>query len=702
MRSYRFLILVLATLTVPACAGHGSYVDTDDAALGRVVVYRNGIAYYERRAHVTGNTLSLSVPHDKVDDFLKSLTVEHVATGEAVPISYPTLGATHDDVVEMEIKLPDSGPHDLLITYITEAPAWKPSYRVVVGDDGLELQGWAIVDNTSGEDWESVRVGVGSSSALSFRYDLRSVVNVHRETLGDRLRFAYAPPSGGAVHGEDKKQIFLARLEEEALPMPDGHPSAAAVPLSVGFAGTGRGGGGSGALDAGGRYSMAVGDLAAPEKAQKSSRRDLSRVRALAKQLQSTTDSVVIEGYASNTERDAEGKSLDRANRLRNELIAQGVAPMRLSVVARGNVSGKSAGVELKLAEGGDAGGDEGPGDPVGESHFESNTPMTIPRGTSAMVSIINTKTPGEVVYLYAPDDARGHKRFAFKAVRFENPSDSTLETGPVTVYGNGRFIGEGLTDSVPPGATTVVPFALDRQIVVESKTKTSDRIASLLKVNRGVCTAEIKHIRTTKLAITNRLGKAARLFVRHQVRKGWNLEKSPTVFERQGEAHLFDVHLEAGETKTVEIVEATPLERTVDLRSDLGVDMLRTYLSAGAPDPEFADAMRNLLAIHDEMSREVETIASLQERIGEYRTRNNELHFQIASLRLVRVRGGLMVHLRRKMKETSQRVQQATIDIVNHKEKLMLSRIRFQDGLSELSLDPVVAAAHRGAASEG
>jgi hypothetical protein len=60
------------------------------------------------------------------------------------------------------------------------------------------------------------------------------------------------------------------------------------------------------------------------------------------------------------------------------------------------------------------------------------------------------------------------------------------------------------------------------------------------------------------------------------------------------------------------------------------------------------------------------------------------------------------MVHLRRKMKETSQRVQQATIDIVNHKEKLMLSRIRFQDGLSELSLDPVVAAAHRGAASEG
>ena len=43
-------------------------------ALGRVVVYRNGIAYYERQARVEGDTLTLDVPHDKVDDFLKSLS----------------------------------------------------------------------------------------------------------------------------------------------------------------------------------------------------------------------------------------------------------------------------------------------------------------------------------------------------------------------------------------------------------------------------------------------------------------------------------------------------------------------------------------------------------------------------------------------------------------------------------------------------
>ena len=47
--------------------------------------------------------------------------------------------------------------HDakLRLSYVTEAPSWKPSYRVVVGKGGkVELQGWAIVDNTSGEDWK--------------------------------------------------------------------------------------------------------------------------------------------------------------------------------------------------------------------------------------------------------------------------------------------------------------------------------------------------------------------------------------------------------------------------------------------------------------------------------------------------------------------------------------------------------------------
>src|SRR4249919_567871 len=68
---------------------HASFVHVDNVALGRVVVYRNGVAFYERRATVMGGVLTVSVPRDRVDDFLKSLTVVDAITNKPLPVSIP-------------------------------------------------------------------------------------------------------------------------------------------------------------------------------------------------------------------------------------------------------------------------------------------------------------------------------------------------------------------------------------------------------------------------------------------------------------------------------------------------------------------------------------------------------------------------------------------------------------------------------------
>ena len=74
-------------LLAAAAAGcgpkHASFVKVDDVALGRVVIYRNGVAFYERRATVYGGMLTVSVPRDRVDDFLKSLTVVDAIIAQA-------------------------------------------------------------------------------------------------------------------------------------------------------------------------------------------------------------------------------------------------------------------------------------------------------------------------------------------------------------------------------------------------------------------------------------------------------------------------------------------------------------------------------------------------------------------------------------------------------------------------------------------
>ncbi|HEU0032226.1 MAG TPA: OmpA family protein, partial [Kofleriaceae bacterium] len=716
---------------------HASFVKVDDVALGRVVVYRNGVAYYERRATVTGGTLTVSVPRDRVDDFLKSLTVVDAISKQPLPVSIPRQQANDGAYLVMKLQLPSKQERaDVVLTYVTESPAWKPSYRVVVGDHNkVMLEGWAIVDNTSGEDWKGVRVGVGSSSALSFRYDLWSVRQVQRETLQAEERFAIAPPNGISPYGPADAtatgQTMVAELDDGEIRRPEGHPedklaaravakeevqnmpSAAdrwesakadapavrhriakkpaerkmgkaattpAAPAMEPNAGGMAGGVGGGELSNDAR--VAGGD---------------AKMKNLAQQLIKGNQSIVIEGYADANRGDASRRANDRANIIRNQLIDQGVAPGRIKVVTKVEpnqpervrlVAQAPTPEEQKAQQ--NAKDQDVTATPVGESHFANPTPMTVERGASAMVSMVRSETEGEVVYLYDAESTRGNEHFAFRAVRFRNPTSSTLETGPVTVYGNERFIGEGLTEPIPPKASAVVPYALDRQIVVERTDNDENKLSRLVTLQRGILTAEVQHIRRKKLLITNRMGQPAKVFIRHTVNKGWTLVNGPSDFERIGDAHLFAVELKPHEAKNVEIAEATPMERTLDLNADVTLEMMKVYVDAPEGGKELKDQLKKLLSIHKGLVDYQTEQDSLRRRLADYKERMDELHAQIVTLQAVKTGNDLMTHLKNKMRDISNRVQKTTIAIVDQEEKIMLARVQFQDMLAELSLNDV------------
>jgi len=233
-----------------------------------------------------------------------------------------------------------------------------------------------------------------------------------------------------------------------------------------------------------------------------------------------------------------------------------------------------------------------------------------------------------------------------------------------------------------------LVPFALDRQLVVDKSDKHSDKISKLVKLERGALTTEVQHLRETRMTIKNRLQTPAKLYVRHSVLKGWKLVDAPKNIERLGDAHLFPMILNAGESRELVIMESTPMTRTLDLRSQPSLDIVRAYLSDGAANQEFAGKMRDLLKLNHSMANHRQAIESIRERMTDYRVRMDELHGQIVTLKAVRSGGALMKHLKRKMADISERVQRDTIKVVEHQEKLMLARIEFQDAISDLSLE--------------
>jgi len=858
MDCMRTLRLAIAALVFAGCL-KSSPSHVDGGVLGRVVVYRNGVAFYERRAVVQDGTLTVHVPRDRVDDFLKSLTVVDPVTRKPLSVTIPRKEADDGSYLTMTLETTDVKRAEVLLTYVTEAPAWKPSYRVVVGKGGkVMLEGWAIVDNTTTEDWKGVLIGVGASSALAFRYDLWSVRQIDRDLLAGEEKFAIAPPTGVSPYAEATAEELVALEASEVrtgasanrTDIKQGAPGTAAGSqsdeLGVSFSGSSSSETGyyvdgvnstgttSGSITHGvkgvisdsrsgeklagvtviatsnqskqtqtaitsddgtyaiglppGTYTMTffyadtqierrgvvVGSAKVTPVFQKI---DASRSggevikitdRAPTIDPTSTTTAVTIDkgytrniavpgrtfetttGAAGGTRGDfggfdgyqgsggsyepsppppppvkqgdeklkaiadkvikarknvvievhgtpgTEAQATARGAAVKNKLVDDGVAANRIHIVPRiGPSEGNQVRVlavdqppksEPVMQKARDLGGDT----PVGESHFMADRPMTVRAGTSAMVAMVHGETTGGVVYLYDPISERGDQRFAFKAVRLDNPTSDTLEPGPVTVYGDGRFIGEGITEPVPPRASVVVPFALDKQVVVERTTSEQDRIAKLVTVQRGILTAEVQHRRQTRFTVTSRLAEPAKVYLRHRLETGWALVEHPSTFTRVGDSQLFEITLAAGETKYVTIAEATPVQRTFQLGSEDALGMMKVFIDEPGASPQLKAQIEAMLTTHRGAADLDDKIATLRDQLGEYRARAGELHAQLVTLKAVRTGGELMASLRGKLAETSDRIQKTTIALVDTQEQLMLTRVKFQNQLADLRLtDP-------------
>jgi hypothetical protein len=99
------------------------------------------------------------------------------------------------------------GKRPVRVGYVQEAPIWKTSYRLVLSDNEAPfLQGWAIVENTTEEDWDGVSLTLVSGRPISFVMNLYQPLYVQRPVVEPEL-FASLRPQ---TYGQD-----LAKREEE-------------------------------------------------------------------------------------------------------------------------------------------------------------------------------------------------------------------------------------------------------------------------------------------------------------------------------------------------------------------------------------------------------------------------------------------------------------------------------------------------------
>ena len=110
-----------------------------------------------------------------------------------------TLALTHDTQKKaVSLSFNGEGKREVRVSYVVENPIWKTSYRLVLSSkkDGKPmLQGWAMVDNSSEEDWKDVRMALVSGRPISFQMDLYQPLYVPRPVVEPELFASLRPPT---------------------------------------------------------------------------------------------------------------------------------------------------------------------------------------------------------------------------------------------------------------------------------------------------------------------------------------------------------------------------------------------------------------------------------------------------------------------------------------------------------------------------
>ena len=133
------------------------------------------------------------------------------------------LALGHDNEKKsVTLNFSGKGARDVRVGYVQQTPIWKTSYRLVLDDaaggNQAMLQGFAIVENTTDNDWKDVSMSLVSGRPISFVMDLYQPLYVPRPEVQQELYASLVPQ----VYGQD-----LAGGEREFLAAADGSRKSA-------------------------------------------------------------------------------------------------------------------------------------------------------------------------------------------------------------------------------------------------------------------------------------------------------------------------------------------------------------------------------------------------------------------------------------------------------------------------------------------
>jgi hypothetical protein len=510
------------------------------------------------------------------------------------------------DVRRMTFNAAGAGDRDIFVSYISEVPIWKSTYRIIFPEKAGEkplLQGWAIVDNTIGEDWKDVQLSLVAGAPQSFIQDISQPFYARRPVVPLPESVMLTPQSHQATMEFDRLEQYAqlqpgAAAASHATTRLDGivkDPSGAAVPgASVTVRNEETGVSQVTTTDPRGHYRF--NDLQAGNSALFVNSPGFQRFNL----------SNVYLGIGRTNEIDAT-LNVGSAN---ETVEVQGTASTLETSTAELSGRAEKQGAEAEGKSAGDF------------FEYKIKQKITIGKNQSALVPILQAHIEAEKVTLWNESSA------PLRALWIKNTSGQVLDAGSFNVLEADTFAGEGVLETIHPDERRLLSYAGDAAVHVKYSTDSAEKPFSRVRISKGIMQLTKEQRSSVKFTIRNADTEPRQVIVEYPAEDGWQLTPATPKPEESSESfHRFRVPVDAGKTAELTVESVHPEETTYEL-TNLDDDEVALFVQQRRMTPTMQQAFDRILKQKEkvgeiagqiaERKRESDQIALDQSRIRE------------------------------------------------------------------------------------
>jgi hypothetical protein len=531
-----------------------------------------------------------------------------------------------------------AGDRQLYVSYISEVPVWKTTYRIVLPSKAAEetlLQGWAIVDNTIGEDWNDVELSLVAGAPQSFIQQLSQPFYARRPVIS---------------------------LPGSAQSSPQTHEGAM-VGGSAGLSGLILDQTGAGIPGARVTITSASGDSLKATTSDNQGRYSFSELPGASYTLRAEYPGfqrAQVENLSVGGGRQAtQNVTLTVGSAAQTVTVTADVPTVETTQAILAGTSGSNVGSGAQLGRTGAAGGSRSgqqvsrgalvpPPPPPADNEaitqarqqmasaaegtdlgdlfqYRLKDRVTIHKNESALVPILQSHVRVEKVSLW--NGSAGSPR-PLRTLWITNSSPLTLDGGSFSVLEDEAFAGEGLTDSIKPNEKRLLSYAVDLGVRADRKIDGTPQRVTHVRITRGEMVQTNETRQTTTYTVRNDDVTSRVVLIEHPLRIGWTVAPNgPQPEETTATLQRFRLNIDPKTTKTLEIRESQPIESRFAL-TNLTNDQITLFLQQKSITPAVEAAFRKIVqqksqvdSLDDEVSRrddETQKIFDDQQRLRE------------------------------------------------------------------------------------